>query len=377
MINSRQSARAHVVIVDDEFTSRKLLSSFLKRDAYKVYEAATGQELLDNINEWRPDVILLDVLMPGMDGFTVCRKLRASSKWRHISIIMITALNRHEDMIKGLQVGADEFLTKPVSGMELSARVQSMVRIKRQYDELKAAIQFRDSLVGILVHDMRNYMSVAILKGQRILRRANLESTDRRAVESVIEQIRHLDTFATDLSLITQLQTRQIRPDRAFIDFASFVTEHVQAHRPAAEAKGQTIHVTITSTSHQTLVDRHLMERLLNGLLANMIRYSSSDCAIELHVGDTEIQRPQAKRVPGKRLTLSNCAPMTSEPRPEKMLDSALSLPNALSDRPARFSFELVLANAIVKAHGGYIWTEDNAPHGEILYLEWPNEEIG
>lgn len=375
MTDSRPSPKAHIAIVDDESITRKLLSSFLKREAYQLYEAATGQYLFEHIDEWRPDVILLDVLMPDMDGYAVCRKLRAMPQWRHIPIIMITALDRHEEMLKGLQVGADEFLTKPVSGLALSARVQSMIRIKRQYDELRSAIRFRDALVDTLVHDMRNSMSIATLKGQRILRRSTLAPAEHSALESIVQQMGHLNSFVSDLSTITQLETRKTRPDRTPVDFVALIAEIVEIHQSDAAARGQTIEMTVEAANHQAWVDRHLMERLFHRLLANAIKYSAKQSTIAVQIQETQIQSGGANAVAGTRLVLTDCAAHLSDEDKLHLIDDALALRNAGKGRPARFGLELALASGIVKAHGGRIWVEDHMPHGVRFCLEWPNKE--
>jgi DNA-binding response OmpR family regulator len=99
---------------------------------------------LARLEKGEPDVILLDVMMPGMDGFGICQHLKTDKHWQHIPIILITALNSKEDVVRGLDAGADEFISKPVEGLELRARVRSMLRIKQQYDQLKATMHDLD-----------------------------------------------------------------------------------------------------------------------------------------------------------------------------------------------------------------------------------------
>jgi DNA-binding response OmpR family regulator len=131
----------HVLIVDDTPSMRDALGALLLPEGYHLAFAASGQEALDRLQELSPDVILLDVMMPGMDGFQVCERLKADERWRHIPTILVTSLDSQEDLVRGLDAGADEFLTKPVTGLELRARVRTMLRIKQQFDEQQAALR--------------------------------------------------------------------------------------------------------------------------------------------------------------------------------------------------------------------------------------------
>ena len=98
------------------------------------------------MSQFVPDVIVLDVMMPEMDGYTVCRQLKNSADYRHIPVILVTALDSVGDRVRGLEAGADEYITKPVTRMELQARVQTMLRIKTQYDDLERMLELRQAL---------------------------------------------------------------------------------------------------------------------------------------------------------------------------------------------------------------------------------------
>ncbi len=129
---------ARVLIVDDIPTNVRLLEARLSAEYFDVATATSGPQALDICDSSDVDIILLDVMMPGMDGFEVCRRLKANPKTHHIPVLMITALDQPSDRVKGLEVGADDFLTKPVDDVQLMARVKSLVRLKALTDELRA-----------------------------------------------------------------------------------------------------------------------------------------------------------------------------------------------------------------------------------------------
>ena len=140
---------ARVLVVDDILPNVKLLEAKLSSEYYDVLTATSGQEALDKVAADSPDIILLDVMMPGMDGFEVCRQIKANPDVAHIPVVMVTALTDTADRVKGLEAGADDFLSKPVNDTALMARVRSLVRLKMTVDEWKVR-ETTDSQLGVV-----------------------------------------------------------------------------------------------------------------------------------------------------------------------------------------------------------------------------------
>jgi putative two-component system response regulator len=130
---------ARVLVVDDVAKNAEMLQKALERNGYQVRTANDGQGALDVMAKEGADVVLLDVLMPGMDGFEVCRRIKADPGTRLTPVVLVTGLGDREDRIRGIEAGADDFLTKPPVLAELTARVRSLVRLKRFTDELESA----------------------------------------------------------------------------------------------------------------------------------------------------------------------------------------------------------------------------------------------
>ena len=127
---------AKILVVDDTPSNVKLLADVLGAKGYAVVTAASGADALEVVERERPDLVLLDVMMPGMSGYDVCRKLRANPATTMLPVVMITALDPGQERVKGIEAGADDFLTKPIHQPEILARVRSLLRIKSLYDEL-------------------------------------------------------------------------------------------------------------------------------------------------------------------------------------------------------------------------------------------------
>jgi class 3 adenylate cyclase/CheY-like chemotaxis protein len=126
---------ARILVVDDRPEGRKLLALRLQHDGYVVRQADSGPQALALAGQEAPDLVLLDVLMPGMDGFEACRRLRAMPALRAVPIVMVTSLEGTDDCVRGLEAGADDFIIKPFKPAELQARVRSLLRVKTLFDE--------------------------------------------------------------------------------------------------------------------------------------------------------------------------------------------------------------------------------------------------
>ena len=154
MIDKEEKAR--ILIVDDELTNIELIQGYLEKE-YNIVSACSGKEALQKISEEKPDVVLLDIMMPEISGYEVCAKIKQDESTRFIPVIIVTALSEVEDKIKAIEAGADDFLTKPINSIELRIRVRSLLRIKNYYDQLvknkeqiEAQNDFRTIMINIL-----------------------------------------------------------------------------------------------------------------------------------------------------------------------------------------------------------------------------------
>lgn len=130
--------RSVVLVIDDEPMACDIIEGFLYQDGYEMTFVNSGRAALDIIDSIQPDIILLDILMPEMDGFDVCRRLKANEKWRDIPVIIVTGLHEKNDVLRGFEVGANDFIHKPFNDIELRSRVRAMLRRKKLYDEARA-----------------------------------------------------------------------------------------------------------------------------------------------------------------------------------------------------------------------------------------------
>lgn len=162
---------ARILVVDDQPANVRLLEAKLQAEYFDVCTAVDGFTAIDVARAEQPDLILLDVMMPGMDGYETCRRLKDDVRTRHIPVVMVTALDQREDRIRGLESGADDFLTKPIDDVTLFARVRSLLRLKAVLDELR----YRES------SDALNSILSEPIDEQNTVSRALIISSDSRA----------------------------------------------------------------------------------------------------------------------------------------------------------------------------------------------------
>jgi len=153
----KNNQKGKILVVDDIPVNIQLMQKYLSPAGYEILFARNGEEALVEVENGKPDLVLLDVMMPKMDGFETCRILKNNDKTKYIPIIMVTALNEIEDKVKGIEAGADDFITKPFNKLELLARTKSLLRIKRLHDQLQEKVfqleQAKERLRELAVKD--------------------------------------------------------------------------------------------------------------------------------------------------------------------------------------------------------------------------------
>jgi len=194
-----------ILIVDDDAMTVKLCTMALKRDEYETKSAADGRQGLETALEWEPDVVLLDVMMPKLDGYEVCERLRADERTRGIPIIMITVKDESSDVARGLDAGADDYVKKPFSTRELVARVRAAMRRKRVQDALRATVRgsfapsaaAAEEKAGISPKEVAGYVhNMALCLARQAEASASVE--DASQLQAAMQRIGELSRHVTE-----------------------------------------------------------------------------------------------------------------------------------------------------------------------------------
>jgi len=286
-----------ILIVDDEEINVKLIKALLASENYNLIGAFSGQEALTMLTSISPDLILLDVMMPEMDGFETCRKIKHNKNTRIIPVLMVTALSEKKHRLMALDCGADDFLSKPVERTELKIRVKSLLRIKENRDELYERYEeisnknhklqelekFRDGLLHMIVHDLKNPLfAISGNLELLLLDKLNFSETQIIVAENCLISCKDLEEMIQQLLDINKLEHERLQLNKERTDLASLINGVVNQLIKKAESKQISINFVNTNSVSSIQVDNSLIKRVISNLVDNGIRHTPNGGRIDV-----------------------------------------------------------------------------------------------
>ena len=350
-----------ILVVDDEIHNFDVIEALLFKDKYDLKYAADGLQALELLTEIQPELILLDVMMPSLDGIEVCRRIKSNPHTCHIPIVMATALNSKEDMANSLEAGADDFISKPISGLELRARVKSMLRIKQQYDNLKEILQMRDDMSTMIVHDLRNPIG-NIAFACELLLRGDLDAKQRKKVEQISDSGQRLSALTDDLLIMAKMESGTLKLNKTSVDINDLVNQIVGDFTQLANHNNIQLTTQLSEVNQSISIDANLFRRLLDNLLSNAIKFSPSSSQVtikvdRLNLPEADIQIQVSDRGLGVKDELKHSI-FNKYETGTKVKDVN------------QIGLGLAFCKMVVDAHQGKIFVEDNQPKGSIFTVQ-------
>ncbi|MGD8991566.1 MAG: response regulator [Desulfobacterales bacterium] len=289
-----------ILIVDDEEVNARLIKAILAPENYNLISALSGSEALSMLETNRPDLILLDVMMPEMDGFETCIRIKQNKNTKIIPVLMVTALSEKEHRLKALDCGADDFLSKPVDKAELKIRVKSLLRIKEYHNELieryeeiekknfrlQELEEFKDGLLHMIVHDLKNPLfaisgNIELL----LLDKKNFSETQISAADNCLSSCQNLNEMVQQLLDINKLENRKLQLKREMTDLVPLIDGILNQLQKRAEEKQISINFVNTNGISTISIDSHLIRRVISNLVDNGIRHTPKGGRIEVTSG--------------------------------------------------------------------------------------------
>ena len=350
-----------IFVVDDEPDNFDVIETLLYQEGYQFHYAQSGQRALERLDNVQPDVILLDVMMPQMNGIEVCRQIKADPKWRAVPIVMVTALTSKEDLARCLAAGADDFVSKPVNGLELAARVKSMLRIKQQYDRLHNILQLREDMTYTIVHDLRNPLAIIMFAGD-VLAAADLPDFLRRNILRLNDATDRLAHLIDDVLLLGKCEADKLVLTQTTVDLVTMMQAALQDFAPTLEAKQIELHQELPSHAIELSVDASLMRRVFDNLLSNALKFSYKQGHISAKV---ELQGDE-----GVLIHIADTGAGVSPDKRKAIFEKYEIGELVIGTR--QLGLGLAFCKTIVEAHGGQISVTDNLPNGAIFSLFLP-----
>ncbi|MEO8379277.1 MAG: hybrid sensor histidine kinase/response regulator [Acidobacteriota bacterium] len=267
-----------VLIVDDEPSARAVLHDLLIPEGLDLTTAASGFEALEIVKHRVPDVIITDLMMPGMDGLELCRRLRAEERTRGTPIVVVTALGSREGMARAVDAGATDFISKPVNGTEVRARIRSMVRISTEYRTLQQLLQLRTDLTNMVIHDLRNPLQVISFSAALMQRSSPAIPPPLLRIRS---QVVRLQQLIDNLLLIAKSEAGVLIAQRGEVDAGALIELVLDDCRPAAEEAEIVLHAEVQA-SRPLDVDSALLRRCIENLVINAVKFSPHQTRVSI-----------------------------------------------------------------------------------------------
>jgi len=357
-----------ILIVDDEPYQRILIRETLSTDPDLVfYEADNGADALRMARRFPPDLILLDVMMPSMDGFEVCRIIKADPTMRSIPVILVTALGQLQDKVTGLDSGADDFINKPYEEGELQARVRSALRMKSLYDQLQNLLLMRDHLVRMIMHDMGNMVTI-IDSALSMSQRSEPEIFDASPyLRDAYEANLSLSDLINDALDVSSMETHGLRLNREATDLAALSRSILDLFRATASISGVALELTVEQGLDPVAnVDPALMRRVIANLISNAIKHAPEESTVSIQLSrDTKPDVVQiAVHDQGEGISVADQNLIFDKYRTVQLFTQR-------QQRPGR-GLGLTFSKMAVEAHNGTISVDSQLGQGATFTVKLP-----
>jgi len=268
--------KAQILVVDDNKTNLQLIGATLKQNNFAIAFALNAKQAEEFVAKKKPDLILLDVMMPGVDGFEYCKKFKSDKDNADIPVIFVSAKTAKIDVIKGFEVGAVDYIEKPFNGAELIKRIETHLELKKTKEEIIATNNAKNKLFSILAHDLRGPLG-SVISILNILQDEETETTKeeisellgmlQQTADSVYQLLENLLSWA-------QSQTGRITPNLEDTQLSGCITSIAHLYLGQANAKGITLVTNNIIGNKFAVCDTRLIRTILRNLIGNAIKFT-------------------------------------------------------------------------------------------------------
>lgn len=360
-----------VLIVDDNKLVRRMLRRHLMKKEYDISEAENGAMALAEIEKTQPDLILLDVMMPGMDGFEVCKRLKQNPATSDIPVIFLTAKTEKDDIITGLELGAVDYVTKPFSNKELLTRVNTHLELKAardtillQREELKQANAAKDKFFSIISHDLSNLFYALIGFSSMLTEQLDNLSVEEKEnfLQTILQSSEQGYSLLKNLLEWSRAQTGRITSKPTKLALKTLVADNLELSSTNAKAKNITL---VSSISDTVFADKNMLETVIRNLVSNAIKFTPVNGKVEIlsEEKDGEVE-----------ISISDTGVGISPKDIEKLFRVDISHTTIGTGEEKGTGLGLILCKEFVEKNGGRIWVESEVGKGSQFHIRLPSQ---
>ena len=270
-----EAVRARILVVDDQPANLEVVGAVLGRLGHEIIPAADGPTALKRLALGKPDLILLDMLMPGMGGHEICTQVMANPEWRDIPVIFLSAADDKDFVVRALGAGAVDYITKPFNQAELISRVRTQVALKAARDQLKQLAEDKNELAGILTHDLVDYLGGMNRDAESLL--GHIKKFDNERLTLLAENI--FRSSNSSLAFVKEFvantaadRGRDLKP--AAINLSDAAAAVIRQYQTAAQHKQLAIQSNFPAETVMVLADALALGQTLDNLVSNAIKFS-------------------------------------------------------------------------------------------------------
>ncbi|MCW5801722.1 MAG: hybrid sensor histidine kinase/response regulator [Deltaproteobacteria bacterium] len=350
----------HVLVVDDSPQNRMVAVGHLEVAGYRVTSVASGEEALAALALERPDLVLLDVVMPGIGGYETCRRIRATPELADLPVLFLTALGDRGTTQPAIDAGADDLLAKPFNHAELLLRIRALIRLRKQQRQLAHQHEQLRRIGQMIVHDLRGPTGAILLNAELLVDDPDLTGVCREAAHDIAVAAQGLERTIRSLLDLSSAEDVGLEANLEELDVAALAADVVTALRAAGRAREIALAVDVGAGASSLVADRELVRRLLENLVHNALKHAPPRTEVRIAAhrdGDDTV------------LQVLDEGPGVPAGDRERIFDRYVSR--------GSYGLGLAFCRMVAQVHGGRIWVEGRTPTGAAFCVRIPPCEPG
>jgi len=373
LINTIEEHGEPVILIADDIPKNiQLIGNILSHEDCEILIAENGREVIKITEDCLPDLILLDIMMPEMDGYETCKILKDNPTTRDIPVIFLTAKNETDDIVKGFHLGAVDYVTKPFNSAELLSRVHTHLSLKRAKDREKRYIEkleqlneLKNEFLGMAVHDLRNPIGNILNMAEIMLyfSKEKLTENQRKYLEKIEKTSDYMSNLVNDLLDITAIESGKLtlKPEKQ--DYIVFLKNNMEFNQTLSDKKRIKLELNFDEALLEIDFDNDKITQVIDNLISNAVKYSYPDTKVTVDISK-------------QKDYIITCVTDQGQGIQEKDLQNifkAFHKGNTKSTGGEKSTgLGLAITKKIVEGHNGNIWAKSKKGKGSSFYFTLP-----